>query len=215
MRAVEKLLSSKRLLAHLARDYSPVAMHQSFCPEDIVLAHLIYSDLVHSEFKNIHMFTIDTGRTSDKVYQAIESIQRRYGKVLTVYHPDAQELEAFDALYGFGADYYQRSTNIRFRKPLKRVLAEHNAWISTHRRRSHEQDLNIFNRDKAWINWDMDHQIPCFNPISRWTQEEIQHYIRHHGLDTHGLLDVPRKESHPVRVKESLADYQAAVSGAN
>ena len=176
MRAVEKLLTSKRLLAHLSRAYSPVAMYQTFCPEDIVLAHLIFSDLVHSEYKNIHMFTIDTGRTSDEIYRAIENLQQRYGDVLKVYHPETRELEKFDADNGFGRDYYQRSSEIRFHKPLMRALDGHNAWIST----SHGN--NSFNRDKAWINWDSNHQIPCFNPLTRWTQEEIRHYARHHGL---------------------------------
>ena len=186
MRAVEKLLSTKRLLAHVSRDYAPVAMYQSFCAEDIVLAHLIFSDLVHAEFRNIHMFAIDTGRTSEQVYRAMESLQQRYGNVLTVYHPDASELAAFDAHFGFGTDYYQRSYEIRFNKPLKRALTGRNAWISTaidaHTKSKILGQLNTMNRDKAWINWDEKHQVPCFNPMARWTREEVTNYARHHGL---------------------------------
>lgn len=186
MRAVEKLLSTKRLLAHLSRDYSPVAMYQSFCAEDIVLAHLIFSDLVHTEFRNIHMFAIDTGRTSEEVYRAMEGLQNRYGNVLTVYHPDASELAEFDAHFGFGTDYYQRSSEIRFNKPLKRALSGRNAWISTSIH-GHINDrktglMNTLNRDRAWISWDEKHQVPCFNPMVRWTRDEILNYARHHGL---------------------------------
>jgi len=180
MRAVEKLLTTKRLLAHLSRDYAPVAMYQTFCPEDIVLAHLIYSDLVHTEFKNIQMFFIDTGRTSDEMYLAIEKMQHRYGQVITVLHPDAAALEEFGAVKGFGANYYQRSIDIRFYTPLRRALKNRNAWISTGNQ-GHFKTQSP-NRDKAWISWDHLHEIPCFNPLVRWTQDEVRNYARHHGL---------------------------------
>ena len=196
MRAVEKLLTTKRVLAHLSRDYAPVAMYQSFCAEDIVLAHLIFSDLVHTEFKNIHMFTIDTGRMSDDIYLAIESLQQHYGDVLTVYHPDSSELETFGADTGFGNNFYKRSVLVRFYAPLKRALQGRNAWISTGlsgRRILRENTGNkSLNRDKALIAWDNTHQIPCFNPMVRWTQEEIHNYARHHGLPLLNPETTPR-----------------------
>lgn len=182
MRAVEKLLTTKRLLAHLSRDYAPVAMYQTFCAEDIVLAHLIFSDLVHTEYKNIHMFAVDTGRTTEEVYRAMENLQKRYGNVLTVYHPDASELANFDARHGFGSDYYRKSSEIRFNRPLKQALSERNAWISTGFHSSSDQQGITQNRDKAWITWDNKHQLPCFNPMVRWTREEILQYAKHHGL---------------------------------
>jgi len=182
MRAVEKLLTTKRLLAHLSRDYSPVAMYQTFCPEDIVLAHLIYSDLVHTEFKNIRMFYVDTGRTPDEVYLAIESLQLRYGNILTVYHPDTTELENFGAHQGFGANYYQRSTEIRFSQPLKRALEGSKGWIATGAGTHGGINTTSPRQHRTWINWDTLHQLPCFNPMVRWSQEEVQNYARHHGL---------------------------------
>ena len=196
MRAVEKLLTTKRVLAHLSRDYTPVAMYQSFCAEDIVLAHLIYSDLVHTEYKNIHMFTIDTGRTPDEVYLAIESMQQRYGNVLKVYHPESSELQAFDTDNGFNKNYYWQSIAIRFNRPLQRALKGKNAWISTGAlghsiaTTNNPGDYSL-NRDKALISWDSKHQLPCFNPLVRWTQEEIQNYARHHGLPLLDLETVP------------------------
>jgi hypothetical protein len=41
MRAVEKLLTTKRLLTHLSRDFAPIALFQSFSQEDMVLADVI------------------------------------------------------------------------------------------------------------------------------------------------------------------------------
>jgi len=215
MRAVEKLLTTKRLLAHLSRDYSPVAMYQSFCAEDIVLAHLIFSDLVHTEFQNIHMFTIDTGRTSDDVYLAIESLRKHYGDVLTVYHPDSRDLETFGADTGFGNDYYRRSIAIRFYTPLKRALQGKNAWISTSTPRHNgtvqtSAGNRSLNRDKALISWDNTHQLPCFNPMVRWTQEEIHNYARHHGLPLLNLDTTPRHLVHTQNEVSSTEMFPAA-----
>jgi phosphoadenosine phosphosulfate reductase len=213
MRAVEKLLTIKRLLAHLSRDYAPVAMYQTFCAEDIVLAHLIFSDLVHTEYKNIHMFAIDTGRTTEDVYRAMESLQKRYGNVLTVYHPDARELANFDARHGFGSDYYRLSSEIRFNRPLNQALIGKNAWISTgfHRYNESEHQNNSVNRDKAWITWDSKHQLPCFNPMVRWTQEEILNYAKHHGLTLLNEQEQIRPSINSVANRKEQENLPAAV----
>ena len=220
MRAVEKLLTTKRLLAHMSRDYAPVAMYQTFCAEDIVLAHLLFSDLVHTEFKNIHMFAIDTGRTSEDIYRAMESLQQRYGNVLTVYHPDASELAKFDAHFGFGSNYYRRSSEIRFNKPLKKALSGRNAWISTgvnghnnisNDSISNDSRRNSLNRDKAWIRWDSEHQLPCFNPMVRWTEEEIKQYAKHHGLPLLSVLNNQQFSANNLADSLGSDKYPAAV----
>ena len=206
MRAVEKLLTSQRLLAHLSRDYTPVAMFQTFCPEDIVLAHLIYSDLVHKEYRNIQMFTVDTGRTSDEIYRAMDQIQQRYGDVLKVYHPDGSELEQLDANHGFSDNYPQRSVHVRLAKPLKRALKSKNAWITT------GGTLETRSTDQAWIHWDDLHQLPRFNPLTRWTKEEINSYAKHHGLPLPGIL---RQQSiAPNTTISPISDSGVSNSGA-
>jgi phosphoadenosine phosphosulfate reductase len=147
-----------------------------------VLAHLIYSDLVHKEYQNIQMFTVDTGRTSDEIYLAMEQLQRRYGDVLKVYHPDGKELEQFDANHRFSDDYSQHNIDIRLARPLKRALKGKKALIAngiTPRNGSNGQ---------AWINWDDVHQLPHFNPLARWTREEINSYAKHHGLPLPNIL---------------------------
>lgn len=184
MRAVEKSLASKRLLAHLSRDYAPVALFQSFSMEDMVLAHLIYDDLVHREFDNITMVAIDTGRLPEETHAIMDQLRQRYGDVLKVYHPDHRELELLENQYRFHKDYQQRSYAVRLLNPLKKALQHYNGWITG------SDTLTGSRNNCPWITWDNAHQIPCFNPLSRWTQEEIQGYVKHHGLPIHQSLPV-------------------------
>ncbi|MGD8568343.1 MAG: phosphoadenosine phosphosulfate reductase family protein [Gammaproteobacteria bacterium] len=179
MRAVEKLLASKRLLAHLSRDYAPIALYQSFSMEDMVLAHLIYDDLVHREFENVTMLAIDTGRLPEEIHSIMDQLRQRYGDVLKVYHPDHQELEQLENEYRFHNDYQERSYAIRLLNPLSKALQHYNGWITG------AGGLTEAKNNGSWITWDNTHQIPCFNPLSRWTPEEIHGYVKHHGLPVH------------------------------
>jgi phosphoadenosine phosphosulfate reductase len=192
MRAVEKMLATKRLLSHLSRDFIPVAMFQSFSVEDMVLADLIYSDLVHQEYSNINMFTIDTGRLPDESHHLMEEIRERYGDILKVFYPNTSELEKFDAQFGVRRDYQNRSNVVRLLKPLERALQHHNAWITG------SDALNFTIGSDSWISWDEKHQIPRFNPLSRWTKEEIQSYSKHHGLPVHGYLVDAHQRPQPI-----------------
>ncbi|WP_455366228.1 phosphoadenosine phosphosulfate reductase domain-containing protein [Kaarinaea lacus] len=186
MRAVEKLLTTKRLLTHVSRDFAPVAFFQTFSMKDIVLADLIYADLVHREYDNIKMFTIDTGKLPDDHYRLLEQIRQRYGDVIKVYYPYASELEQLDARFAGHGDYGEQSNEVRLLKPLQRALSQHNGWISSHDLL--EQNLNA----SSWIAWDHHHQIPRFNPLSRWTRDEVLSYSKHHNLPVHSyLLNVP------------------------
>ncbi|WP_455222355.1 phosphoadenosine phosphosulfate reductase domain-containing protein, partial [Kaarinaea lacus] len=188
MRAVEKLLATKRLLTHLSRDFAPVAFFQSFSVEDMVLADVIYADLVHREYSNIKMFTIDTGKLPDESHQLIRQIRERYGDVLKVYYPDANALEQFDDLFGFHDDYHHRSSKVRLLEPLQRALFECDAWI-TSSDAINEPTIN----SRSWISWDNEHQIPRFNPLSRWTRDEILSYSKHHNLPAHSYLKSDRQ----------------------
>lgn len=188
MRAVEKLLATKRMLTHLSRDFTPVAFFQSFSIEDIVLADVIYADLVHQEYSNIKMFTIDTGRLPDESHQLIGQLRERYGDVLKVYYPDANTLEQLDALFGLHKDYRQHGNDIRLFEPLRRALFDYNAWIT-----SASAATNPTLDAQSWISWDDKHQMPRFNPLSRWTKDEILSYSKHHNLPAHSLLQTGRE----------------------
>ena len=181
MRAVEKLLTTKRLITHLSRDFAPIALFQSFSQEDMVLADVIYADLVHQEYANINMFTIDTGKLPDEHYRLLDKIRKRYGDVIKVYYPSTTELELFDARFAERRDYRERSNEVRLLKPLQRVLSQYNAWITS-------SQLPYSLNASSWISWDHHYQIPRFNPLSRWTKDEILSYSKHHNLPVHGYF---------------------------
>jgi phosphoadenosine phosphosulfate reductase len=188
MRAVEKLLASKRLLVHIARDFKPVAMFQSFSPQDMVLADLIYSDLVHQEYAHIEMFTVDTGRLPEALLRCIEHIRQRYGDVLKIYYPNALELEYFDASYSVRHVDRMKGNEVRLFKPLGRALSDKKAWITAN------SVANETRRTDDRISWDSAHQIPRFNPLARWTADEISTYAKRHDLPVPGYALETRQD---------------------
>jgi len=205
MRAVEKLLTTKRLLTHLSRDFAPIALFQSFSQEDMVLADVIYADLVHREYANINMFTIDTGKLPEEHHRLLDQIRERYGDVIKVYYPSTAELEQFDARFTARRDYGERSNEGRLLKPLQRVLSTYNAWIIS------SPILPYSLNASSWISWDHHYQIPRFNPLSRWTKDEILSYSKHHDLPVHGyLVNAPGKSQ---STQSGLWWWQADAAG--
>ena len=174
MRAIEKLLVSKRLLLNLVQDFTPVAMFQSFSLHDLVLTDLIMSDLVHDEYKTIHMFTISPGQLPAAIMQCIEQLNERYGEFLKVYpatdgdSPHARRLE-----HGSNKSIYPSLTTM---SPLKPALAHKKALIST------IDPISPVASYSAWIVWDSIHRMPRFNPVTRWTYHELADYARHYHL---------------------------------
>jgi len=173
MRAIEKLLVSKRLLLRLVQDFTPIAMFQSFSLHDLVLADLIMSDLVHDEYKTIHMFTINPGQLPLAIVQCIEQLNQRYGNFLKVY--SATDIHADN-------DHHHRyiiksnKESTRTESPLRPALVHKKALIST------IDPSGSLSFPNAWMVWDYIHQMPRFNPLARWTHDELTDYARHYNL---------------------------------
>jgi 3'-phosphoadenosine 5'-phosphosulfate sulfotransferase (PAPS reductase)/FAD synthetase len=65
---------------------------------------------------------------------------------------------------------------------MTKALQNYNAWLTGANTLPGSTDI------QSWIKWDKTHQIPRFNPLSRWTQEEVWSYLKHHGLPIHGSM---------------------------
>jgi len=176
MRAIEKLLVSKRLLLHLARDLAPVAMFQSFSVHDLVLADVIFADLAHDEYKSIHMFTLNPGQIPDQILHYVDYLKHRYGNVLHVYSADTPAREQWMAPNNYSRQLAQAPSRSLDHAPLKPVLQQKKALICT------IDPSGCDASNDAWIVWDRTYHIPRFNPLSRWTHEELMDYVRHYRL---------------------------------
>ena len=66
--------SARRLLADVARDFSPVAFANSLGAEDMVL-----TDLIRQDQLPITIFSLDTGRLPAETYDLMAAVEERYG----------------------------------------------------------------------------------------------------------------------------------------
>src|SRR6202451_149212 len=56
---------------------------------------MVLTDLIWESVPQIEIFSIDTGRLYPETYDLIERVQRRYGRALRIYYPDAAKLEGW------------------------------------------------------------------------------------------------------------------------
>lgn len=165
--------------------YPRVGKASSFGAEDAVLMDMIIK--INPQF---HFFTLDTGRLPQATHNAIDVARKQYGANITVLFPDAGEVK--DMVDSKGLNLFYDSVenrklccNIRKVKPMNKVLATLDGWVTGLRRDQTQirQDASIFQIDKSHDN------ILKINPIIDWSWDDVWSYIREHNLSYNRLLD--------------------------
>jgi len=155
--------------------------------EDVVLI-----DMATRIRPDVEVFTLDTGRLHPETYEFFERVREHYGIEIDVRFPDAeqvQELVREKGLFSFYRDGHGECCAIRKVVPLKRKLAELDAWITGQRR---DQSLDtranvpVVQEDPAFTG--AGGRLMKFNPLAHWTSGQVWDYIRAH--------DVPYNELH-------------------
>ena len=180
----QKIEQVKKVLAHAAADFSPVAFANSMGAEDMVL-----TDLIGRHQKNIEMFSLDTGRLPQETYDLMQEVRTRYDVPLKIYFPDSALVEAYVAKNGVNGFYdsvdnRKACCHMRKVEPLKRALAGKKAWVTGMR---HEQAVTRGSLEVE--SFDADHGLQKFNPLLDWTNEEVWEYIRHNDVPYNKLHD--------------------------
>lgn len=154
----------------------------SFGAEDQVITHLI------SE-KNlpVDLMTLDTGRLFNETLETFEKTAKRYGNMIKVLFPDANDVEAYVANNGINGFYNsvelrKECCAIRKIKPLERGLKGYGIWITGLRsdqsdNRSH---LNFFECDNRF-------KVVKVNPLLHWTLKQVMDFI-HENFVPYNLL---------------------------
>ena len=119
--------------------------------EDVVLI-----DMALKIRPDIPIFSLDTGRLHPETYRFIEKVRKHYQIDIELLTPDRDVLDGFvksKGLFSFYEDGHQQCCGIRKVEPLKRKLAQVDAWITGQRKdqsldtRQHipevQQDSNI------------------------------------------------------------------------
>lgn len=178
-----KDLSIEETFALLANEYKDkVVFSTSFGQEDQVITAMIAKTEAP-----ITIFTLDTGRLFQETYDVFHRTQKKYKLLIKVYFPEAKAVE--ELLEKKGPNSFFESVENRkeccfIRKvvPLKKALAGNKIWITGLRAEQSENrsDLHLFEYD---ANFD----LVKFNPLLKWTLEDVQKYIDDNNVPQNSL----------------------------
>ena len=166
------------------RGFAPVALASSLSVEDMLLTHTIASAGLP-----IDVFVLDTGRLHAETLELVRTIRTRYGIEVAVFAPDPVAVAEYERAFGRDAFYQgvelrKRCCEIRKVEPLTRALAGKGAWITGQRREHSAARALLTERE-----FDATHGIEKFNPLANWTEAEVWHYVREHGVPYNRLYD--------------------------
>ena len=184
LRLEERTAQVRTLLAAAQAEHGRLVYSNSLGAEAMVL-----TDIIASDFPQIDMFSIDTGRLHEETYTVLEKLQHRYGNRIRVVAPEAAALErlvAAQGVNGFYASVEARQECCRVRKiePFRRAVAGYAAWITGVRReQSAERAAGEFRE------WDAQYGLHKLSPLLDWSEAEVWQYIRARALPYNALHD--------------------------
>jgi phosphoadenosine phosphosulfate reductase len=172
------------LLARIADTHAPAVFASSFGAEDMVLL-----DLIARAGLPIRVFTLDTGRLPQETHDLIDRSRAHYGIDIDIYVPQADAVQAFVREHGVNAFYHgidlrRQCCGIRKSEPLRRALAGAHAWITGLRRAQ-----GVTREDIAIEQFDTTHDLPKFNPLADWSEDDVWSYLRANGVPWNALHD--------------------------
>jgi phosphoadenosine phosphosulfate reductase len=178
-------LSLPEGIAYIAAMFpGKVVFSTSLGQEDQVLTDVIFRNKLP-----VNIFTIDTGRLFNETYELLDRIEARYRNKVSVFFPEAADVESFVQTKGINSFYEsvdnrKECCHIRKVKPLNRALAGAEVWITGLRA---EQSGN--RQQMPMIEWMEDRQLYKFNPLIRWSYEDMMDYIHQHNVPYSPLHD--------------------------
>lgn len=177
--------TAEQLLEGLLSEFKgEIALSSSLSVEDQVLTHMICQI-----DKQTKIFTLDTGRLFPETYDLIHRTNSKYGIKLSVYFPEAKQIEEMVNTKGinlFFESIENRKLCCHLRKiePLKRAFKGLKVWICGLR---HEQ--SITRHDMQRIEWDENNGLIKVNPLIDWKEAEVTQYIKANGIPYNPLQD--------------------------
>jgi phosphoadenosine phosphosulfate reductase len=147
----------------------------------------IIADTIWREALDIRVFTLDTGRLFEETYQLLEATRARARGPLEVYCPDTASVEGLlraKGPFSFYRSLDDRLECCRIRKvePLRRAVRGLAVWL-TGVRAAHSD----FRQTMAPVSWDAEHGLIRVHPLLRWSDAEVEAYIRRHDVPVNAL----------------------------
>lgn len=148
----------------------------------------VITDIIARLAPSIGVFTLDTGRLYQESYDLLAKTQKKYDNLrFQVYFPEAKAVEEMVQSKGINL-FYESIDNrkmccgVRKVEPLKRALADVDAWIVGLRKEQAvtRGGIQIF-------EWDAANQKIKVNPLADWKLEQVHQYIKEHKVDVNPL----------------------------
>ena len=163
-----------------------IALASSFGAEDVALIDML--DKINPQARVI---TLDTLRLHTETYDVIDRVRSRYSVSVEALYPDMAAVDALVRERGYNGFYAsvanrQACCGVRKVEPLRRALADLDAWITGLRRdqAATRSDVQIVEID------DVHDGIVKLNPLANWTNDQVWDYIREHDVPYNALHDV-------------------------
>ncbi|WP_310593903.1 phosphoadenylyl-sulfate reductase [Flavobacterium sp.] len=180
---ITKDFSIEETLAFLAKEYpNQVVFSTSFGQEDQVI-----TDFIGQNQLPITVFTLDTGRLFQETYDVFHKTLKKYKTEIKTFFPDTTAVEALLNQKGPNS-FYDSVENrkeccfIRKVAPLTKALKGNAIWITGLRAEQSENrsDLNFFEYDAHF-------DIIKFNPLLKWTLQEVEAYLEKNNVPQNTL----------------------------
>lgn len=176
--------SPQDILAYSLQQYFPkIILACSFGAEDVVLV-----DMMLQINPSATLFYLDTEFLFPETLEVRDRIQAKYhllpGQIIQVkpaLTPEEQARKYGEALWLRHPD---ECCNLRKVEPLAGILKDYDAWITGIRR-----DQSPTRAGAGLVEWDQRFHLVKFNPLAKWTQEDVWTYIRSHHVPYNSLHD--------------------------
>jgi phosphoadenosine phosphosulfate reductase len=145
--------------------------------EDQAILHAIATGHVA-----IDVFTLDTGRHFPETLDTLALSQDQYGVPITVFAPDAADVEALvarDGINGFrtAIDNRKACCDVRKVRPLARALKGATGWITGLRR-----DQSAGRGTVSFAERDMATGLIKLAPLADWSLADLEAYLTAHAV---------------------------------
>lgn len=176
--------SPQDLLAHALGQYrSGIILACSFGAEDVVLL-----DMIQKINPRTKLFYLDTDFLFAETHAVKTRLIERYSlapdqviQVKSLLTPEQQAAQHGEALWSRNPD---QCCHLRKIEPLERILSGYAAWITGIRR-----DQAPTRANAGLVEWDQKFNLVKFNPLAKWTSDDVWAYIKVHEVPYNELHD--------------------------
>jgi len=163
----------------MERFHPRIALACSFQKEESVLL-----DLIFSVRPDARVFALDTGLLFEETYDLWRQVEERYDTTIERWHgPTLAEQAARHGDRLWARDPSQCCA-IRKVEPLRRGLADLDAWVTGIRR-----DQSPARAGAAKVEWDAQFGLVKVNPLADWSDQDVWRRVIADGLPYNPLHD--------------------------